>query len=103
MVKEVVWTKKAAKTYWQIISYLEKDFGEQSVVDFVTTVHNKIELIASNPYLFRKSAIQKNTFITVVHKRTTLVYRYRTVKKRIDLLVFWNTRMDKVKLKPYLG
>lgn len=99
MVKEVVWTIRAANTYWQIIDYLQEEFGERSVKEFVNTVDNKIELISSNPYLFRKSIIQRNIFITVVHKRTTLVYRYRPVKKIVQLLVFWNTRMNPQKLK----
>ncbi|MFN2458034.1 MAG: hypothetical protein ABR502_07530 [Chitinophagaceae bacterium] len=94
MVKEVVWTIRAAKTYWQIISYLQEEFGEPSVIEFVNTVNNKIELIISNPYLFRKSIIQRNIFLTGVHKRTTLVYRYQPIKKVVQLLVFWNTKMN---------
>lgn len=99
MVKEVVWTIRATKTYWQIVTYLQEEFGDQSVIEFVTTVHDKIELIKSNPFLFRKSASQRNIFLTSIHKRTTLVYRYRPVKKVVELLVFWSTRMDSSKLK----
>lgn len=99
MVKEVVWTIRATKTYWQIVNYLQGEFGESTVIEFVNTVHNKIELISSNPFLFRKSASQKNVFLTTIHKRTTLVYRYRPIKKSIQLLIFWNTRMDFRKLK----
>jgi plasmid stabilization system protein ParE len=94
MVEEVVWTIKASKTFWQIIDYLSSEFGENAVARFVTTVHSKIELIRSNPYLFHKSTSQKNVFITVIHKRTTLTYRYRPIKKRIELIVFWSTRMN---------
>ncbi len=100
MVKEVVWTARASKSYWQIIEYLAMEFGDNTVSAFVTTVHNKIELIASNPYLFRKSFSQTNVFITVIHKRTTLSYRYRPVKKRIELLIFWSTRRNPSK-RPY--
>lgn len=99
MVKEVVWAFRATKTYWQIIEYLQQEFGEAAVIEFVNTVHNKIELIRSNLYLFRKSTFQKNIFLTSIHKRTTLVYRYRPVKKTVQLLVFWNTRMDPKKLR----
>ncbi len=94
MVKEVVWTIRASKTYWEVIEYLSSDFGEKVVSDFVTRVHNKIELISSNPFLFKKSSSQRNVFITVIHKRLTLTYRYRPFKKRIELLVFWRTRQN---------
>lgn len=100
MVKEVVWTVRASKTYWEVIEYLSVEFGEKVVVDFVTTVHNKIELINSNPCLFRKSSSQRNVFIAVIHKRLTLTYRYKPLKKRIELLVFWGTRKNPAKF-PY--
>jgi len=99
MVKEVVWTIRASKTYWQTIKYLSEEFGETAVMGFVTTVHNKIELISSNPFLFRKSTSQKNIFITVIHKRMTLTYRYKPLKKRIELLVFWGTRKNPSKFR----
>lgn len=88
MVKEIVWTVRATKTYWQIIDYLNEKFGQQAVYDFIHKVDNKIELISSNPYLFRKSKFQKNIFLTTIHKRTTLVYRYRPVKKTFSFLYF---------------
>lgn len=99
MVKEVVWTERATNAYWQIIDYLQEEFGEGAVIQFVTKVHNKIELISYNPYLFRKSKTQKNIFLTSIHKRTTLVYRYRPIKKTVQLLLFWNTRMDPIKFR----
>jgi plasmid stabilization system protein ParE len=100
MVKEVVWTARASKTYWDVIEYLAVEFGERIAVDFVKTVHDKIELISSNPFLFRKSSSQRNVFITVIHKRLTLTYRYKPIKKRIELLVFWGTRKNSAKF-PY--
>lgn len=33
MVKEVVWTIRATKTYWQIVTYLQEEFGEQLVIE----------------------------------------------------------------------
>jgi plasmid stabilization system protein ParE len=99
MVKEVVWTDSAEKSYWQVVDYLLKEFGNNVVSDFVNTVHNKIELISSNPFLFRKSSTVKNVFITVIHKRLTLTYRYRPRKKRIELLVFWDTRQNPAKFR----
>ena len=99
MVKEVVWTIRASKTYWEVIEYLLDEFGENVVADFVSKVHNKVELISSNPFLFKKSSSQKNVFITVIHKRLTLTYRYRPLKKRIELLVFWGTRKNPSKFR----
>lgn len=63
MVKEVVWTLRASATYWEVIEYLEAEFGNKAVIEFVSRVHDKIELISSNPYLFRKSTTQKNILL----------------------------------------
>lgn len=100
MDKEVVWTHQAVKTYEEVFEYLSVTFGEKAVIAFVNTVQNKIELICSNPRLFRKSRVQKNVFITVIHRRLTLTYRYKPLKKRIELLVFWDTRKNPEKF-PY--
>ena len=72
--------KKSYEILLENYRLLQDEFGEQTVVEFVNRVHDKIELIISNPHLFRKS-LQKNIFFTVVHKRTTLVYRFRPIKE----------------------
>ena len=94
MVKEVAWTIRASKTYWEVIKYLSTEFGEKVDSDFVIRVHKKIELISSNAFFLNISFSQRNVFITVIHKRLTLTYRYRPVKKRIELLVFWRTMQN---------
>lgn len=94
MIKEVVWTVRAVKTYGQIIEYLKEEFGGLVVIEFVKKADNKIELISSNPCLLRKSKSQNNIFLTSVHKRTAVVYRYRPIKKILQLHPFRSTGLD---------
>ncbi len=56
---------------------------------FAYRVDNKIKLIVSSPKMFRLSGQRSNTYITGINKKTTLTYRYKPMKKQIELIVFW--------------
>ncbi len=86
---EVIWSPLAIETYDAIIEYLLEMFGEASVKKFVQRVDNKIVLIASRPTMFRLTGQRLHTYITSVHKKTTLTYRYDPLKKQLELVVFW--------------
>ncbi len=79
----------AIETFDTIIDYIFKKFGETAAKKFVQIVDAKLTLIKSRPKMFRRTGKRPNTYITSIHKRTTLTYRYRPVKKRIELVVFW--------------
>jgi plasmid stabilization system protein ParE len=89
MVKEVIWSPLAVETFDTIADYILKKFGEAAAKKFVQTVDAKLTLIKSRPKMFRRTAHRTNTYITSIHKRTTLTYRYSPVKKKIELVVFW--------------
>lgn len=89
MVKEIVWSPLATETFDAIVDYIFINFGEAASIKFVRTVEAKLALITTRPKMFRRSGKKPNTFTTTIHKRTTLTYRYRPVKKRIELVVFW--------------
>jgi hypothetical protein len=44
---------------------------------------------SKNPAIFR----------TLVHKKITVVYKYKPLKKEIELITFWNNQQDPKKLK----
>lgn len=89
MVEEVIWSPLAVETYDSINKYLLEKFGETSVQKFVQRVDNKILLIASRPTMFRLTGQRTNTYITSIHKKTTLTYRYNPITNQVELVVFW--------------
>ncbi len=89
MVKEIIWTPLAIETFDNIIDYLAENFGDSSVKKFVESVDAKLKLIQSRPGMFRASRKRANTYITVIKRRTTLTYRYKASKDKIELVVFW--------------
>lgn len=97
MVKEITWSPLAIETF-AIVDYILKKFGEAAAKKFMQTVDAKLTLIKSTPKMFRRTGKRPNTYITSIHKRTTLTYRYKPIKKRIELVVFW--RMQNPANKP---
>ena len=100
MVYEVVWTLKAAISYGENIEYLRSEWSEKEINNFERLLEKKMLLLSTQPYLGSPKN-KKNTNIrsTVLHKRITLIYQINTRKKKIELILFWNTYRDTSLLK----
>jgi plasmid stabilization system protein ParE len=100
MVYKVSWTLKALESYISNIRYLETKWTEREVKKFITTVEKKIKNLSSQPGIgSARNKKQRNIRHTVIHKRVSLIYRYKPVKKEVELLRFWNTYQNPKKLK----
>jgi plasmid stabilization system protein ParE len=89
MVKEIIWSPLAIETYDSIINYLLINFGEVTVKKFVQKVDDRLKLIASRPKMFRHTNKQRNTYMTSLQKKVTIIYRYKPYRKQIEIVVFW--------------
>ena len=94
MDKTIVWTNEAYLTYEKIISYLLDNFSNKEIERFSNIVQRKINLIASNPNIYRKSQKFTNVHYTIILNRVLLVYRYKPRKKLIEILQFWGARQN---------
>ena len=99
MVVQIEWSEKAEDTFDSIIAYLEKDFTQREVTNFVNRVYEKLELLQSFPKIGVPNTRKKNTYRTLVHKKITLVYHYKPIKKEIVLITFWNNLQNPARLK----
>src|SRR5579871_2916844 len=100
MVCKVNWTPKALDTYVSNIEYLEKRWTELEVKNFISAVEKKIQVLSGQPQIGSpRNKKQQNIRHTVIHKRVILIYRYKPLKKEVELLRFWNTYLDPKKLK----
>jgi plasmid stabilization system protein ParE len=91
---KIVWTKEALELYLQIIQYLSLNFSEKEVIAFSEKVDKKLALISSYLKMYRASPTLKNVCRTVISRRVELIYRFRPVKKEVELLQFWDTRRN---------
>lgn len=75
------------------MEYLEKEFSHKQMDTFYFECQDIVELINSNPYLYKfadKISIHK----AVIHKYTTLYFEIDTTIDSIILLSFFDTRQD---------
>jgi plasmid stabilization system protein ParE len=90
MVQEVIWSPEAVDTYVAILEYLEKEWSEKEVKNFIARVNEKLDLLKQQPLLGRASGKKKGTYRTLINYRITLFYHYRINKKQLELVTFWN-------------
>jgi plasmid stabilization system protein ParE len=96
MVKEVIWTPTAQKTFNQVIDYLNEKWTESEIINFVSSTDRIVDYIVQNPKMFRKTN-KKNIHEAVVTPHNLLIYKiYPT---RIYLVTFWDTRRNPKKKK----
>jgi plasmid stabilization system protein ParE len=49
MVEEITWSPKAIITYDAVIVYLQEEWTEREVINFVTRVDKKLKLLQTHP------------------------------------------------------
>ncbi len=97
MALKIYWTKRAEKTFDDVVVYLSKDWSEKVVQNFVRKTNNVIGHISEKPRMFPSSKKIK-IHIAVITKHNNLLYKI-TGTNQIDLLFFWDNRQNPKKLK----
>jgi len=100
MVYEIKWTSRAKESYDSNVSYLEKEWSEKEIKNFVIAVEEKVRLIAIFPELFIVTNKRKHIRKTIINKQIILFYRQQPPPlNRIELLLFWDSRRNPADLK----
>ncbi|WAC10528.1 type II toxin-antitoxin system RelE/ParE family toxin [Dyadobacter pollutisoli] len=99
MALEIVWTPRALENFHDVIAYLEENWPEQIIKDFVKRTENVLALIADHPQIFRK--ISENSAIreAVVTKHNLLIYKI--YPDQIVLLAMFDTRQHPKKKRMF--
>jgi hypothetical protein len=91
---EIVWTKRAIKTFGKRIAYLEEHWTEKEIFNFTARVNEFLSTLQTQPSMFRKSARIKSTHIGVIIKQVSLVYRIKPKTHTIELIAFIDNRQN---------
>ncbi len=96
MSKEIIWSPLSESDIESILDYLQENWDEKVVQEFLELTSSLLEKISINPRLF--PVIYKNEKIRkcVLTKHNTLYYRDR--KDSIDVLRIFDNRQDPKKL-----
>ncbi len=97
MPKNIVWSKLADKDFEHILEYLEGEWGNQVVNQFIDITFRILSQIAINskqfPVIYKKEKIRK----CVINRQNTLYYKEG--KNEVEILRIFDTRQDPKKLK----
>lgn len=74
---EIVWTKRAIKTFNKRIAYLEENWTEKEIFNFTGRVNEYLTSLKTQPEMFRKTSRLKHMHIGVIIKQVSLVYRFK--------------------------
>lgn len=97
MAYKVIWLPKAEEQFENIIAYLQDKWTQKEISHFINKTERVIQLISSQPRLFRKSS-KKNIHEVLITKHNLLIYRLQA--HVIELLTFFDTRQNpKIKYK----
>ena len=92
MVKKIIWTKAADKTFDNITTYLDEKASLQAAQNFAQLVYDKIDSLVKNPSLGRKVATTKSIRVLNFGKHHQLYYRIEG--KNLIISNFFDTRQD---------
>ncbi len=93
MAYKVIWSPKANATFDDIIEYLQKKWTVKEIKRFVGETERTVSILSKNPYLF-KSSEKRNIHEVLVTQQNLLLYRVIEKEKKIELLVFFDTRQN---------
>ncbi len=88
---KIEWTLASKYDYWKNIEYLESQWSEKEVFNFINEIDYSLNLLAKENVVFIKSDYA-NVYKMFVIKQITLYYSIEN--KTIYLLRFWNNYQD---------
>lgn len=97
MSYKVFWTTEAEQTFNQNILYLEYEWTEAVIENFISKTDEAITIIKENPLLFPSVNKRKGIHKCLVVKQVSLYYK--VIDSSIYLITFWNNYQDPKKLK----
>lgn len=99
---EIVWTKFAKITYFEILENLKERWSFKEIEEFhalTNAVLNKIKLDQVDfPTINSQFRIKR----AIIHKNVSIYFRIETHSQKIYLVVFFNNRMNPKTLKKLL-
>ncbi|MEO5570697.1 MAG: type II toxin-antitoxin system RelE/ParE family toxin [Bacteroidia bacterium] len=98
MTREVILSSIAKKKLELLFDYLEKEFSEKTKLGFISKLEKTVGRITQYPESFPKSSKEKSVYRCVINRYTVMFYRFN--KERIEILTFFDNRMDPAK-SPY--
>lgn len=99
MAKKIEWTQEASDTFEIVIKYLEDNWSNKEIENFIVSTESVLNYISEYPLMFRETS-KPNVREALITPHNLLIYKIR--KEHIELITFWDTRKNprkKIKIK----
>lgn len=90
MALKIIWSQRALDNFQEVITYLEENWGEQVIRDFIERAEKIIRIITEHPKIFRTVSEKKQIREAVITKHNLLIYK--ATNTHILLLAVFDTR-----------
>jgi len=84
-------SKRATHDIDNIVKYLAQSWSEKIKADFLVTLSEKLMLLETNPFIYRKSISKPNIRECIVNKNVIMYYAVDEVEREVFVLTLRNT------------
>jgi plasmid stabilization system protein ParE len=86
MALALVWTKRAIQGFDKIVRYLEENWTDKEVRNFIRESDEFFTLLSDYPELLQKTRHYKNVYRGPMNKLTIITYRVKPRKQQIEII-----------------
>ena len=97
MALNILWSPRAIDNFSGVLEYLEENWNEIIIKDFVMRTNKVIELISEHPQMFRQISNGNSAREAVITKHNLLLYKIH--KNKILIIAVFDTRQHPRKKK----
>lgn len=95
----IFWTPLAERTYYDNLVYLEKNWPESVIENFIAEVEKILTLLEVDPEIFRLWEKEIKVRVAPINKHTSLFYHFD--KNVVSILLFWNHKRNPDSLRNF--
>jgi plasmid stabilization system protein ParE len=95
MELEIIWSKRAATGYSNILSYLDEHWSQKEIKHFEDEVKRFLKNLSKQPYMLRKSE-KMNIRRGPINKLTMLTYRIDEKRNQLQLINIRSARQKPI-------
>ncbi|MCF0051040.1 type II toxin-antitoxin system RelE/ParE family toxin [Dyadobacter sp. LJ53] len=90
MALEIVWSPRALDNFHGVVAYLEENWFESVIKDFVKRTEHVLHMIADHPNMFRQISEDSLIREAVITKHNLLIYK--VTESKVIVLAVYDTR-----------
>jgi plasmid stabilization system protein ParE len=96
----IIWSPDAITTFEDRIIYLTIHWTDKEINSFKKRVNEYLSTLMEEPFI-GKQGRSKNLHIGLILKEVSLIYRVKTRRQEIELVLFFDNRQDPKKIRKY--